>query len=51
MTGWTGTVRFYGHIVKFNITKERNKAMKTIPDDPIVRCMERTGFPPWIREA
>ena len=19
-----------------------------IPDDPIIRCMERTGYPPWI---
>ena len=21
-----------------------------IPDDPIVRSMERTGFPPWLQE-
>ena len=19
-----------------------------IPDDPIIRCIERTGYPPWI---
>ena len=24
--------------------------MQLIPDDPIVRSMERTGYPPWIRE-
>ena len=23
--------------------------MKQIPDCPIIRCMERTGYPPWIR--
>ena len=23
--------------------------MKLIPDDPIVACMMRTGYPPWIR--
>lgn len=22
--------------------------MIDIPDDPIVRCMERTGYPPWF---
>ena len=22
--------------------------MQLIPDDPIVRCIERTGYPPWI---
>ncbi len=22
--------------------------MRLIPDDPIVSCMERTGYPPWI---
>lgn len=21
-----------------------------IPDDPIIRCMERTGMPPWEQE-
>ena len=42
--------RFYGQKVKFNITKGRNKAMETIPDDPIVRCIERTGYPPWMRK-
>ena len=24
--------------------------MKAIPDDPIIRCMEDTGFPPWAQE-
>ncbi len=23
--------------------------MNTIPDDPIIRCIERTGWPPWMR--
>jgi len=22
--------------------------MRGIPDDPIIACMERTGFPQWI---
>lgn len=22
--------------------------MRDIPDDPIVRCMMRTGYPPWM---
>ena len=22
--------------------------MREIGDDPIVRCMERTGYPPWF---
>ena len=21
-----------------------------IPDDPIIRSMERTGYPPWMRD-
>ena len=21
-----------------------------IPDDPIISCIERTGFPPWMQE-
>lgn len=21
-----------------------------IPDDPIIDCMERTGYPPWMQE-
>lgn len=24
--------------------------MRPIPDDPIVRSMERTGYPPWIAD-
>lgn len=24
--------------------------MINIPDDPIIRCIERTGYPPWWRE-
>ena len=24
--------------------------MRMIPDDPIVECMERTGYPPWMQE-
>lgn len=23
--------------------------MKQLADDPIVRCMEETGYPPWMR--
>ena len=22
--------------------------MKLIEDDPIIRCMERNGYPPWV---
>ena len=22
--------------------------MKLIGDDPIIRCMERSGYPPWL---
>ena len=22
--------------------------MKPIGDDPIIRCMERSGYPPWL---
>lgn len=21
-----------------------------IPDDPIISCMERTGYPPWMQD-
>lgn len=24
--------------------------MRPIPDDPIIRSMERTGYPPWMRD-
>jgi len=24
--------------------------MYLIPDDPIISCMERTGFPPWMQD-
>ena len=24
--------------------------MIPIPDDPIIACMERTGYPPWMQE-
>lgn len=24
--------------------------MWTIPDDPIISCMERTGYPPWMQD-
>lgn len=24
--------------------------MILIPDDPIIRCIERTGYPPWIHD-
>ena len=23
--------------------------MSRIPDDPIISCMERTGYPPWMQ--
>lgn len=23
--------------------------MLQIPDDPIIRCIERTGYPPWMQ--
>ncbi len=25
--------------------------MKQIPDDPIIREMERSGYPPWLQEG
>lgn len=25
--------------------------MKSIPDDPIIACIERTGYPPWMGEG
>lgn len=24
--------------------------MYLIPDDPIISCMERTGYPPWMQD-
>lgn len=24
--------------------------MWTIPDDPIISCIERTGYPPWMQD-
>lgn len=24
--------------------------MNPIPDDPIIACIERTGYPPWMHE-
>ena len=24
--------------------------MLNIPDDPIISCMERTGYPPWMQD-
>ena len=24
--------------------------MRPIPDDPIIRSIERTGYPPWMRD-
>lgn len=24
--------------------------MFNLPDDPIIACIERTGYPPWIKE-
>ena len=25
--------------------------MKLIGDDPIIRCMERSGYPPWLNRG
>lgn len=25
--------------------------MILIPDDPIISCMERTGYPPWMNDS
>lgn len=25
--------------------------MKLIPDDPIVACIERSGYPPWMQDG
>lgn len=24
--------------------------MRDIPDDPIISCIERTGYPPWMQD-
>ena len=24
--------------------------MIQVPDDPLIACMERTGYPPWMQE-
>lgn len=24
--------------------------MQLIPDDPIIACTERTGYPPWMQD-
>ena len=24
--------------------------MRDIPDDPIIACMMRTGYPPWMQD-
>ena len=24
--------------------------MRAIPDDPIISCMMRTGYPPWMQD-
>ena len=24
--------------------------MSNLPDDPIIACMERTGYPPWMQD-
>ena len=24
--------------------------MKQLPDDPIIECMMRTGYPPWMQD-
>ncbi len=29
--------------------KERRSCVEQIPDDPIITCMQETGFPPWIK--
>ena len=28
---------------------ERRLVVTEVLDDPIIRCMERTGYPPWYR--
>ena len=25
--------------------------MNPIPDDPIIACIERTGYPPWMQDG
>ena len=36
-------------MVNFNFTSQEAKHMENIPDDPIVACIERTGYPPWMQ--
>jgi len=26
------------------------EGMRLIPDDPIISCIERTGYPPWMQD-
>ena len=34
----------------FNLTQHiGGETMEQIPDDPIIRSMEDTGYPPWMR--
>ena len=35
-------------IVQYNRIKEAS-FMEPIPDDPIIRSLEDTGYPPWYR--
>ena len=45
---WTGRA-FFLYRVKLKFTIEEESHMEPIADDPIVACMERTGYPPWMR--
>jgi hypothetical protein len=36
--------------VSFVKPNKKENSMWEIPDDPIIRCMEDTGYPPWHRE-
>ena len=41
----------FPHKVLFNLTQPphtKGDTMEQIPDDPIVACMLRTGWPPWM---
>ena len=40
--------RACGQIKKEEMMIKEGGAVTLIADDPTVRCMERTGYPPWM---
>ena len=40
----------HGSVLLRGLLERKVFLMIQIPDDPIIRCIERTGFPPWLRD-